>query len=151
LRIDRKIGPPPARGRPAARLRQVGFTLIENVVAFVMRSLVLVTSFEIFTGGMRRAADLEDYSRALLLAQSKLAATGTEEQLKEGDVQGDSEDRRYHWAVSVRRTDEGAPAAGQPNNNPYALFRVDVRVGWVGADSRERSMSLSTLALGSRL
>jgi general secretion pathway protein I len=133
------------------RRAQGGFTLIEIVVAFVLLSLVLVTSFELFTNGMRRAADLEDYSRALLVAQSKLAAAGTEEQLKEGDVQGDSEDGRYHWTVAVRRTDEGAPAPGQPNNNPYALFRIDVRVGWTGADSRERSLAMSTLSLGSRL
>ena len=130
---------------------QSGFTLIEIVVAFVMLSLVLVTSFEIFTGGMRRAADLEDYSRALLIAQSKIAAAGAEEQFKEGEIQGDSEDRRYHWVVAIRRSDEGMPADGQPNNNPYALFRVDVRVGWVGADTRERSLALSTLGLGSRL
>ena len=128
-----------------------GFTLIEIVVAFVLLSLVLVTSFELFTNGMCRAADLEDYSRALLLAQSKLAATGTEEQLKEGDTQGDSEDRRFHWAVSVRRTDEGMPAQGQDNNNPYALFRIDVRVGWAGPDTREHSLSLSSMGLGSRL
>ena len=116
-----------------------------------MLSLVLVTSFEIFTGGMRRAADLEDYSRALLIAQSKIAAAGAEEQFKEGEIQGDSEDRRYHWVVAIRRSDEGMPADGQPNNNPYALFRVDVRVAWVGADTRERSLALSTLGLGSRL
>jgi general secretion pathway protein I len=133
------------------RRAQSGFTLVEIVVAFVLLALVLVTSFEIFTGGMRRAADLEDYSRALVLAQSKIAAAGAEEQFKEGDVQGDSDDRRFHWIVSIRRTDEGAPAAGQPNNNPYALFHVDVRVGWVGADSRERSLAVSTMGLGSRL
>lgn len=130
---------------------QRGFTLIEIVVAFVLLSLVLVTSFELFTNGMRRAADLEDYSRALVVAQSQLAAAGTEEQLKEGDAQGDSDDRRFHWTVSIRRTDEGAPAQGQPNNNPYALFRIDVRVAWAGADTRERSIALSTMSLGSRL
>jgi general secretion pathway protein I len=133
------------------RARQLGFTLIEIVVAFVLLSVVLVTSFEIFTGGMRRAADLEDYSRALLLAQSKIAAAGTEEQFKEGETQGDTEDRRFHWTVSVRRSEEGAPGPGQPNNNPYALFHVAVHVGWTGADTRERSIALSTMGLGSRL
>jgi general secretion pathway protein I len=130
---------------------QRGFTLIEVVVAFVMLALVLVTSFEIFTGGMRRAGDLEDYSRALVLAQGKLAAAGTEEPYKEGDAEGDSEDRRFHWNVAIRRTEEGAPAQGQPvNNNPYALYRVDVRVAWAGADTKERSLALSTLGLGPR-
>ena len=132
--------------------RERGFTLIEIVVAFVMLALVLVTSFEIFTGGMRRAVDLEDYSRALLLAQSKLTTAGMEQQFKEtGDSQGETEDGRFRWAMSVRKTDEGAPAEGQPNNNPYALFRVDVRVVWQGADGKNRSLALATMGLGSRL
>ena len=132
------------------RRREAGFTLIEVVVAFVLLSLVLMTSFEVFTGGMRRAADLEDYSRALLIAQSRLTAAGTEEQFKEGEAQGQSDDQRYRWATIIRRTDEGVPAEGQPNNNPYQLFRVDVKVSWAGADSREHSLTLSTLGLGPR-
>lgn len=132
------------------RRRDAGFTLIEVVVAFVLLSLVLMTSFEVFTGGMRRAADLEDYSRALLIAQSRLTAAGTEEQFKEGEAQGQSDDQRYRWTTIIRRTDEGAPAEGQPNNNPYQLFRVDVKVSWAGADSRDRSLTLSTLGLGPR-
>lgn len=152
MRTDgRVIGPRHAPGRPRSRKREAGFTLIEIVVAFVMLALVLVTSFELFTGGMRRAADLEDYSRALVLAQSKLAAAGTEEPYKEGETQGETEDRRFRWSVAVRRTEEGAPGPGQPNNNPYALFRVDVRVAWAGADQRERSIAMGTLGLGSRL
>jgi general secretion pathway protein I len=135
------------------RRREAGFTLIEVVVAFVMLAVVLVTSFEIFTSGMRRAGDLEDYSRALLLAQSKIAAAGMEEQFKEGETQGETEDGRFRWAVGIRRTDEGMPPEGQPggNNNPYALFRVDVRVVWAGSDARERSLALATMGMGSRL
>jgi general secretion pathway protein I len=137
-------------GRPATTHRQAGFTLIEVVVAFVMLALVLSISFEVFTGGMRRAGDLEDYSRALTLAQSKLGAAGTEEQIKEGETQGDTEDGRYHWTLSARHTDEGAPEAGQTNNNPYQLFHVEVRVDWRAADTRERSIAMSTLVIGSR-
>ena len=133
--------------------RQAGFTLIEVVVAFVLLSLVLMTSFEIFTGGMRRASDLEDYSRALLIAQSRLSVAGTEEQFKEGEAQGESEDHRYRWTMVIRRTDEGAPPPGQGQptaNNPYQLYRVDVNVSWAGGDSRDRSLTLSTLGLGPR-
>ena len=119
-------------------------------MAFVLLSLVLMTSFEVFTGGMRRASDLEDYSRALLIAQSCLSAAGTEEQFKEGQAQGESPDHRYRWTTVIRRTDEGAPASGQSNNNPYQLFRVDVSVSWAAADARDRSLTLSTLGLGPR-
>lgn len=131
--------------------RQRGFTLIEVVVAFVMLTLVLMTSIEIFTSGFRRAADLEDYSRAIVLAQSHLAAAGVEESFKEGERRGETEDRRFQWAVAITRSDEGGPEPGQPPQSAYQLFRVDVRVDWRGGDGRPHSISLATLGLGSRI
>lgn len=131
--------------------RQRGFTLIEIVVAFVLLSAVLVTGFEIFSQGLRRAGDLDDYARAIVIAQSKLAAAGTEEQFKEGQGQGESEDGRFRWTVVISRSDEGAGPPGQPANSAYQLFRVDVRVVWSGIDSREHSVALATLGLGSRV
>ncbi len=133
-----------------ARARSSGFTLIEVVVAFVMLSLVLAVGFEIFSSGLRRAGELEDYSRALLIAQSRLAAAGTEEQFKEGRAQGESEDRKFRWAVAIARTEEGV-APGSKGPFVYLLYRVDVKVDWTGGDSRERSIALSTLGLGSGL
>jgi general secretion pathway protein I len=131
--------------------RQRGFTLIEIVVAFVLLSAVLMTGFEIFSQGLRRAGDLDDQARAIVIAQSKLAAAGTEEQFKEGSWQGESDDRRFRWTLVVTRSDEGAAAPGQPSNSAYQLFRVDVRVEWTTIDSRTRSIELATLGLGSRI
>lgn len=124
-----------------------GFTLIEVVVAFVLLSLVLAVGFEIFSTGLRRAGELDDYSRALVIAQSKLNAAGTEEQFKESQAQGDSEDGKFHWTTAITRTEEGLPQP-RPPVSVYLLFRVDVRVEWLGGDARARSVSLSTLALG---
>lgn len=129
--------------------RARGFTLIEVVVAFVLLSLVLATSYEIFSSGFARVADLEDYSRATVVAQSMLAATGLEEALKEGETQGDTEDRRFHWVVTVRRTDEGLDPS-RPAPSVYALYRVDVTVTWRGANGKERALPLSTLLLWNR-
>src|SRR4029453_1870799 len=98
---------------PRSAKREAGFTLVEVVVAFVMLSLVLAPAFEIFSRGLARAGDLEDYSRALVVAQSKLAAAGVEQTIAEGETQGETEDRRFGWTVSVKRTDEGVPE-GQP-------------------------------------
>ena len=125
-----------------------GFTLIEVVVAFVMLALVLAVGFEIFSTGLRRVGELEDYSRALSIAQSKLTAAGTEEQFKEGAFQGDSEDGRFHWTTGITRSEEGLPVP-HPGKSVYVLFRVDVKVDWRGGDTRLRSVSLSTLGLGS--
>lgn len=130
--------------------RSRGFTLIEVVVAFVLLTLVLATSFEIFTTGFARAALLEDESRALLIAQSRLAAAGVEENLKEGETRGESEDRRFQWTLSVKLSDEGQEP-GKPAPSVYQLYRIDVVVGWQGADDRHRQLALSTLGLWTRL
>ena len=130
------------------RIRRArGFTLVEIVVAFVLLAGVLTVGFEIFSQGLRRAGELDDQARALVIAQSKLAAAGTEEQLKEGQAQG--EDGRFRWSVVIQRTEEGM-VPGQPPNNAYQLYRVDVRVDWEGVDTRARSIALSTLGLGAR-
>ena len=129
--------------------RQRGFTLIEVVVAFVLLALVLATAFEIFSTGFSRAADLDDYSRALVVAQSRLAAAGTEETLKEGETQGESEDRRFHWTVAIKRTEDGTDPSKPPPSN-YALYRIDVRVTWRGADTRDHALSLATLQVWTR-
>jgi general secretion pathway protein I len=130
--------------------RERGFTLVEIVVAFVLLSAVLMTGFEIFSTGLRRAGDLEDEARAIVIAQSKLAAAGAEDRFKDGDSQGQSEDGRFRWTVAIRGTEEGAGPPGQPVNNAYQLFRVDVRVEWSTVDSRTRSIELATLGLRSR-
>ncbi|HEX7606721.1 MAG TPA: prepilin-type N-terminal cleavage/methylation domain-containing protein [Usitatibacter sp.] len=129
--------------------RSRGFTLIEVVVAFVLLTLVLATSFEIFSTGFARAALLEDESRALLIAQSRLATAGVEENLKEGETRGESEDRRFQWTLSVKRSDEGTEP-GKPAPSVYQLYRIDVVVAWQGADDRHRQLALSTLGLWTR-
>ncbi|MGZ5032107.1 MAG: type II secretion system protein [Usitatibacter sp.] len=132
------------------RSRASGFTLIEVVVAFVLLSIVLAIAFEIFSNGLRRAGDLDDYSSALVVAQTRLALAGAEEALKEGQTQGETEDRRFHWVVSITNSEFSAVEPGKVAPGGYALYRVEVKVAWRGADAREHSMSLATLGLGQR-
>jgi general secretion pathway protein I len=119
------------------------------VVAFVLLALVMSTAFEIFSAGLARAGQLEERSRALVIAQSRMAIVGVEETLKEGESGGESDDRRYQWAVSVKKTGEGEEA-GKPQPSTYALYRIDVRVTWRGADARDHSLVLSTLGIWTR-
>lgn len=144
------IRPLPARGRPRSAKRGGGFTLIEVVVAFVLLTLVLATAFEIFSGGLRRAGELENYSRALVIAQSRLALAGQEEPYQEGEVRGESEDGRFRWAVGTMMLEEGIGDPATALGNTHRLFRVEARVEWSGADTRTRSLSLATLGLGQR-
>ena len=142
------IGPPPARGRPGSAKRQVGFTLIEVVVAFTLLAVVFAAGFEIFSTGMSRAADLELDAQALGIAQSRLAAAGTEELLKEGEARGETDDHRFRWATTITRSDEIDHA--KQLTGPYVLYRVQTRVDWRTETGRDRDITLATLVLGSR-
>lgn len=144
--IKRRIGPPPARGRPRSAKRGAGFTLIEVVVAFVMLSLVLASSYQIFTTGLRRASGLEDQSIALAMAQSHLAESSIGETFKPGTSAGESEDRRFRWNVTVADFDDG----GDPSKRglqTYYPVRIAVHVAWTSGAAQERFLDLSTLVL----
>ncbi len=129
------------------RPRQSGFTLIEVVVAFVMLSLVLATSFQIFSTGMQRAGDLEDYSRALVIAQSQLAQSSIGDNFEEGQTSGETEDRRFRWNVSIALFDDGTDPAKRALATFYPV-RIAVRVVWQSAAAKERHLDLSTLVVG---
>jgi general secretion pathway protein I len=129
--------------------RERGFTLIEVVVAFVLLTLIFTTAFEIFSAGLARASQLDERSKALVIAQSQLAAAGLEQLLKEGQTQGESPDRRYQWTVTIARIEE-VLEAGKPPPSVYALYRIDVVVSWLGSDGRAQALPLSTLGLWTR-
>jgi general secretion pathway protein I len=127
--------------------RQRGFTLIEVVVAFVLLALVLATSFQIFTSGLQRAGDLEDYSRALVIAQTQLAQSTIGETFEEGEKSGETEDRRFRWTVATSQYDDGTDAEQRQLSSYYSV-RVAVRVAWTAASGTERHLDLATLTVG---
>ena len=129
------------------RWRHSGFTLIEVVVAFVMLALVLATSFQIFSTGMQRAGDLEDYSHALVIAQSQLASSSIGDSFEEGVTSGESQDRRFRWSTSIAAFDDGTEPAKRVLASFYSV-RIAVRVSWQSAPDRERHLDLSTLVIG---
>lgn len=131
------------------RRGEAGFTLLEVIVAFVMLALVLATVFQVFSTGLARAADLDEYGRAMVIAQSHLAAAGVEDKLERRETQGESTDRRYRWRVRIEPYEELREGALPPQGS-LLMFRVDSIVGWKAADGREREVRLSTLALGPR-
>lgn len=121
-----------------------GFSLVEVLVAFSILALSLGVLLALFSGGLRNTGIAHEYSRAITLAESKLAEAGVTEPLAPGERQG-AFDGQYRWRTQVAEyLDEGARAP-----EPLQAYRVTVRVSWEGALG-DRSVALSTLRFASR-
>lgn len=122
-----------------------GMTLIEVLVAFVLLSLSLAVIFHIFAGGMRNARMAEQYSRAVFLAESKLASVGLERALAVGELGGVSESN-LQWRILIEPVDEAtrSPSTAAASRR---LYQVTVRVGWTEGD-KTRQVELKSHRLG---
>jgi hypothetical protein len=86
------------------------------LLAFVILTLVVLALFRLFSGALGNASAAEEYSRALLIAESRLTLAASEKILREGRDAGESDDRRFHWEVVVAPFDPPLPEVppGQP-------------------------------------
>lgn len=123
-----------------------GMTLIEVLVAFIVLSLTMAVIMQIFSGGMRNARMAGSYSRAVFLAESRLAAAGLEKPLLAGDDSGQV-GPDLHWRVTVIPLEDD----GSTNRQlmPVRLYQVRAQVSW-GEDGREHQVELNSLRLGPR-
>lgn len=123
-----------------------GMTLIEVLVAFVVLSVTMAVIMQIFSGGMRNARLAESYSRAVFLAESKMAAVGLERPLALGEESGQV-GSDMQWRVSVSPAEDDATTNAQLM--PVRLYQVRVAAAW-GEDGRQRQVELVTFRLGPR-
>ena len=130
-----------------------GFSLLEVLVAFVILALVATALFRLFGGALSNAAAASEWSRALLVAESRLTQAAAAQPLREGSEQGSESDGRIRWQTTV--------AAYEPPNaseelarvtdaSATRLYRVSVDVRFPADNGRERTLSLSTLKLAAR-
>lgn len=120
-----------------------GFSLLEVLVAFSLMAMTLGVLFQVFSGGLRLAAQSEGYSIALRLAQNQLAEAETVEVLRPGETEGRFELETFRWRQWVEPYDWAEPSAMQAA--PVEAYWVTVEVFW--GDRRPRSVSLSTVFL----
>ena len=121
--------------------RRGGFTLIEVLVAFAILTLSLTALFQIFSAGIRNVTTAEDYTTAVLLAESKLDSVGRKAPLSEGEEMGQWQNG-FRWRLTIRRY-EGTPI---PDGLPVRPFVIAVTVSW-GEHDEKRTISLETLRL----
>ena len=128
--------------RVASRWFECGFSLLEVLVAFAILSISLGVLLQVFATGLRNAGIADDYTRAVLYAESILAAFGREAPLVEGEQSGPVNEQ-FSWRSAVSVYTEGMPDSEQPRVRAY---QIRVEVYWPGL-LQDRSVVLETLRL----
>ena len=123
--------------------QQAGFSLLEVLVAFAILALSLGVLLQIFSQALNTTSLGEHYSRAVALAEAKLAAVGLDVPLEAGEYGGEPEDG-MDWIIAIEPYQPQDWLAEDPPLQPY---RVTVVVSWPGLRGTRR-VNLSTLRLG---
>lgn len=129
--------------------RTSGFALIEILVSFTILALVLGAVLGALSSGMRAVTGSEAYTRAVLLARSKLEAVRAEGGVEIGETTGalddeSGQDGRYRWRLTVRPYDDEPEI--DFSRLPVEPLAIDVEVSWE-EDGAPRSVALTTLHL----
>ena len=119
---------------------------MEVLVAFIVLSLTMAVILHIFSGGIRNSGKADSYSRAVFLAQSRLAAVGVESPLLPGEESG-SVGTTLQWRVSIARVEDGGEA--DRLLMPVRQYVVRAQVAWQ-EDGRDKQIELSSVRLGQR-
>lgn len=127
------------------RRRSGGFSLLEILVAFAILSLSLGVLLRIFGGGGRIAATADEYSRAIIVAESLLATAGIDAPLKPGETSGAVDDT-YRWVLRVDPYPPDEALAAAPANLGFKPYWVTLTVEW-GDPEDPRAFDLKTLRL----
>lgn len=112
-------------------------------MAFAILSISLGILYQAFGGSLRNLAVGGDYTRAMIIAESRLAEAADRVPLREGGEQG--EEGGFRWRVEVVRYEEleDLPQTFKP-------YTVHVEVRW-GEGRRQRRYTLDTLRLSNKL
>jgi len=137
------------RRAPAAR----GFSLLEVLVAFVILSLVATALFRLFSGALVNASAADDYTHAVLVAESALAEAAAAVPLVENTNSGAAGDGRISWTTHVtpyNPPDLTADVERIAETMPTRLYRITAEVTFAAPSGGTRSFALATLRVGAR-
>lgn len=125
--------------------KQVGFSLLELLIAFVIMALVIGGLLQLFGTSLRSVAIAEEYSYAVQLAESKLMLVGNEYPIEEATHSGTANAAKYQWSINISATELSLPE----DTPALALYpyEVVVTISWANG-VRQRQYHLSSLRYG---
>jgi len=138
---------------PRKRRGDAGFSVLEVLVAFIIVALVVTALFRLFGGALGNASAADEWTRALLVAQSRLELAAATQPLRETTDAGSDAGGRITWrsAVAAYVPPDADPDLERASGSmPTRLYRVTVDVSFPGDNGKDRSLSLSTVKLGHR-
>ena len=144
----RRAGPREPRPLPSR-----GFSLLEVLVAFVILAAVATALFRLFSGALANVSAADEYSRAVLVAESALASAASTQPLIETTASGAADDGRIQWTTRVASY---APADIAPELErtaeamPIRLLRVTAEVTFPSPSGGTRTYALATTRIGPR-
>jgi general secretion pathway protein I len=130
-----------------------GFSLLEVLVAFVILALVATALFKLFSGALNNASAADDYSRAVLVAESVLAEAASTQPLREATQQGTVDEGRIEWTTRVAAyvaPGVGADAERVSDALPTRLYRISVDVTFPAPTGGKRTLALATTRIGAK-
>lgn len=123
------------------------------LVAFVIVALVATALFRLFGGALTQASAAGEWSRALAVAESRLAVASSAVPLREGSDQGTEKDTPMRWETKVEpySTPDTPPELERASETMATrVYRVSAEVRFPSDTGKERVVSLSTLRLAAR-
>jgi general secretion pathway protein I len=123
------------------------------LVAFVILALVATALFNLFSSSLNNASAAEEWSRAVQVAESRLASAAAVYPLREKTERGTDLDGRVTWQTAVAPyTAEDVDPDLEKASEQLAtrLYRITCEVRFVAGDGRERVLSLATTRVGAR-
>ncbi len=122
---------------PSTTDRRRGFTLLEVLVAFAVLAVALGVAFEIFATGLRGARSADALTRAVLIAESRLARIGVETELTPGESEGETDDgTRWRIEIHDQPAEDGDEERVVTPSLPV-LLDIIVTVSWGDAAGRQ--------------
>jgi len=118
--------------------REMGYSLMEVMLAFAVLALALTLLLGTLSGGMRQVHESADAGRAALHAQSLLETLGVDAPLVPGRSGGEFEQGRYRWELDITpyRGPESAAQTGALND--ARLLELTLKITWGEGGERQR-------------
>ena len=125
-----------------------GFSLIEVLVAFVLLSLALAVILQVFSNNLRNIKAAEQYTKAMVVADSRLAILGSIQPIESGETSGS--EGGFDWRMEINPhvyEDELDQESAQQSENQ--LFEIKLTVQWQQGN-RQPAIQLSTMRIGQK-